>query len=97
MKRQSWYKEMIQQEVEVINSLGLHARPAAQFVKVASLSKSTVFIEKDGTRINGKSIMGVMMLAAEKGSKLMIVVDGPDEREVIVKLVDLFRNKFYEE
>jgi len=88
---------MIQQEVEVINTLGLHARPAAQFVKLAALSKSTVFIEKDGTRINGKSIMGVMMLAAEKGSKLMIVVEGPDEQEVIVKLVDLFRNKFFEE
>jgi phosphocarrier protein len=88
---------MIQQEVEIINSLGLHARPAAQFVKVATLSKSEVSIIKDGMRINGKSIMGVMMLAAEKGSRLTIEVEGPDEQEVMVKLVDLFRNKFYEE
>jgi phosphocarrier protein len=88
---------MIQHEVEIINSLGLHARPAAQFVKVAAQSKSEVSIIKDGMRINGKSIMGVMMLAAEKGSKLTIEVEGPDEQEVMVKLVDLFRNKFYEE
>jgi phosphocarrier protein HPr len=88
---------VIRQEVEVINTLGLHARPAAWFVKVAAPYASDVFIEKDGVKINGKSIMGVMMLAAEKGSKLTIVVDGPDENEVIEKLVELFKNKFYEE
>jgi phosphocarrier protein HPr len=88
---------MVQQEVEVINSLGLHARPAAWFVKVASPYEAEVFIEKDGVRINGKSIMGVMMLAAEQGSKLTIIVDGPDEEELIGKLVELFKNKFYEE
>ena len=88
---------MIQQNVEVINSLGLHARPAARFVKVAASHASDVFIEKDGVRINGKSIMGVMMLAAEQGSLLTIIVDGPDEKEVIEQLVELFRNKFYEE
>ena len=88
---------MIQQEVEVVNSLGLHARPAAWFVKIATPFASSVFIEKDGVRINGKSIMGVMMLAAEKGSRLTIIADGPDENEVIQKLVELFRNKFYEE
>jgi phosphocarrier protein HPr len=88
---------MIQQDIEVINTLGLHARPAAQFVKIASLSDSEVFIEKDGVRVNGKSIMGVMMLAAEMGSRLTIIVDGPDEGELMVKLVELFKNKFYEE
>ena len=88
---------MIEQVIEVINSLGLHARPAAQFVKIASLSKSEVFIEKDGIRINGKSIMGVMMLAAEQGSKLTIIADGPDEAEVVDDLIELFKNKFYEE
>lgn len=88
---------MIQQEVEIINSLGLHARPAAWFVKIAAPFASSVFIERDGVRINGKSIMGVMMLAAEKGSKLTIIADGPDENEVLEKLVELFRNKFYEE
>jgi len=88
---------VIQQEVEVVNSLGLHARPAAWFVKIATPFASSVFIEKDGVRINGKSIMGVMMLAAEKGSRLTIIADGPDENEVIQKLVELFRNKFYEE
>lgn len=88
---------MTEKVIEVINSLGLHARPAAQFVKVASLSKSEVFIEKDGVRINGKSIMGVMMLAAEQGSKLKIIVNGPDESELIESLITLFKNKFYEE
>ena len=88
---------MTEKVIEVINSLGLHARPAAQFVKAASLSKCDVFIEKDGVRVNGKSIMGVMMLAAEQGSKLKIIVDGPDESELIETLITLFRNKFYEE
>ncbi len=88
---------MTEKVIEVINSLGLHARPAAQFVKIASLSKSEVFIEKDGVRVNGKSIMGVMMLAAEQGSKLKITVDGPDESELIESLITLFKNKFYEE
>ena len=81
----------------IINSLGLHARPAAMFVKVAGPFASDVFIEKDGVRINGKSIMGVMMLAAEQGSKVIIIADGPDENQAIEKLVELFKNKFYEE
>jgi phosphocarrier protein HPr len=88
---------VIQREVVVINSLGLHARPAAWFVKVATPFASDVFIEKDGVRVNGKSIMGVMMLAAEQSSRLTIIADGPDENEAIEKLTELFRNKFYEE
>jgi phosphocarrier protein HPr len=88
---------VVQREVIVVNSLGLHARPAAWFVKVAAPYASDVFIEKDGVRINGKSIMGVMMLAAEQGSRLTIIADGPDEKEAIEKLTELFKNKFYEE
>jgi phosphocarrier protein HPr len=88
---------VVQQDVVITNSLGLHARPAALFVKVATPFTSNVFIEKDGVRINGKSIMGVMMLAAEQGSKVTVIADGPDEKEAIEKLVELFTNKFYEE
>lgn len=77
--------------------MGLHARPAAQFVKVASKFKADVYIAKNEREVNGKSIMGVMMLAAEMGSELMIKVDGDDQQQAITALVDLVNNKFYEE
>lgn len=75
----------------IINRLGLHARPSAQLVSVTSRYESEVYITKDSLRVNAKSIMGVMMLAAEKGSKLTIEVDGPDEEaaaDAIVQLID---------
>jgi len=88
---------MIRKEVTIINTLGLHARPAAQIVKAAALRKANLWIEKDGERINGKSIMGVMMLAAEKGSKIILETDGEEEEELIKDLEGLIRNKFNEE
>ncbi len=88
---------MVRKEITVINTLGLHARPAAQIVKIAAQRKASLWIEKDGERINGKSIMGVMMLAAEKGSTLILETSGEEEEELIRELEELFRNKFNEE
>jgi len=88
---------VIIKKVKILNKMGLHARPAAQFVKIASKYKSDVYLSKNNREINGKSIMGVMMLAAEMGSELEIKVDGDDEQMVIDELVSLINNKFDEE
>lgn len=84
-------------EVEIINELGLHARAAAQFVKVASKYKSEINLYKDRLSANGKSIMGVMMLAAPKGSKIILHVRGIDAKDALDDLVGLIQNKFGEE
>ena len=88
---------MIRREVQINNELGLHARPASKVVKIASLSKADFWIEKDGQRVNGKSIMGVMMLAAEKGSTIIIEADGDGAAELIDKIERLINNKFCED
>lgn len=77
--------------------MGIHARPAAQIVKIAAKYKSDVYISKNGREINGKSIMGVMMLAAEIGSDLLLKVDGEDQEQAMAALVELINNKFDEE
>ena len=84
-------------ELIVINKLGLHARPSAMFVKTASRFKCEVWVEKDGERVNGKSIMGLMMLAAGPGSKLKIHADGNDASQALVELETLLKRKFDEE
>ena len=88
---------MIVKKVKILNSMGVHARPAAQFVKIASRFKSDVYISKNNREVNGKSIMGVMMLAAEMGSELMLKVDGKDQNRAMEALVELVNNKFNEE
>ncbi|MBN2226013.1 MAG: HPr family phosphocarrier protein [candidate division Zixibacteria bacterium] len=85
---------MVRKSVKVINRLGMHARPAAAFVSHASRFMSEIHIEKDGLKVNGKSIMGVMMLAAEMGSELFITAMGDDEEEAVETLVDLVRTGF---
>ena len=87
----------IKKEVVVINKLGIHARPAAMFVKVANKFSCDVFVEKDGERVNGKSIMGLMMLAAGPGSRLMIFAEGGDAARLMVELEALLQRKFDEE
>ncbi len=87
----------INQNIEIINKLGMHARAAAQFVQIASSFNSHIEIEKDGRKVNGKSIMGVMMLAAGKGSEVILYADGEDEDESIQKLVELINNRFNED
>ena len=86
----------ISKNVEIINKLGMHARAAAQFVQLASGFISHIEIEKDNRRVNGKSIMGVMMLAASKGSEVILHADGEDERDSIDKLESLINNRFNE-
>jgi len=81
----------------VINRLGIHARPAALFVKVANKYESSVFVEKDGERVNGKSIMGLMMLAAGPGSKLTLILQGRDAEAAARELEQLFTQKFNED
>ncbi|MFC2076239.1 HPr family phosphocarrier protein [candidate division KSB1 bacterium] len=88
---------MLEKEVTIRNKVGLHARPAGAFVQIAGNFKADIAVVKDGTRVNGKSIMGLMMLAAEKGSQLTIITDGPDETEALAALVALVDAKFDEE
>jgi phosphocarrier protein len=82
--------------VKIVNSLGLHARPAAEFVKLASRFEAEILVEKDGMQVNGKSIMGVMTLAAECGSTLTIRAEGDDARKATDALADLVRRGFSE-
>lgn len=88
---------MIKKELKIKNKTGLHARPAALLVKTTGKFKSEIFISKDGYKVNGKSIMGVMTLAAESGSLIEIFIDGSDEDEAMTALEDLIENKFYED
>jgi phosphocarrier protein HPr len=84
-------------EVTIVNKYGLHARPAAEFVKLANRFASEVFIRKDDVEVSGKSIMGVMMLAAECGSTVHIRASGDDAAGAVDALVELIRNRFGEE
>ena len=88
---------MEQRPVTIVNTLGLHARAAAKFVTTASGFASNIDIEKDGQKVNGKSIMGVMMLAASRGTRLTIRADGKDEREAVDSLERLIEEKFGEQ
>src|SRR5437868_5646842 len=83
-------------ELTVVNKLGIHARPAAMFVKTANRFACEIFVEKDGEKINGKSIMGLMMLAAGPGSKLTLHVRGTDAQNAIAELEALVQRKFDE-
>jgi len=87
---------VITKTVTIANRLGLHARPAAMLVTVASRYEAEVFLTKDGLRVNGKSIMGVMMLAAEQGTELIIEVDGPDEESAMEEIVRVVESGFGE-
>jgi phosphocarrier protein len=80
----------------VVNREGLHARPAAELVKLAGTFTSEIHVEKAGLRVNGKSIMGVLMLAAEQGSTLQFTAVGPDASEAVEALIDLVRRGFEE-
>jgi len=81
----------------VVNKLGIHARPAAVFAKTANKFKADVFVEKDGETINAKSIMGLMMLAAGPGSKLLVIANGPDAEDAVKSIEELIASKFGEE
>lgn len=87
---------MLQQEAEIINKLGLHARASAKLTQVAGNYESAVWLTRNGRRVNAKSIMGVMMLAAAKGSTVTIETDGPDETAAITALTALIADRFGE-
>lgn len=88
---------MVERSLKIQNRLGLHARAAALFVQTASKFASDITIEKEGVEVNGKSIMGIMMLAAAKGSDVVIRADGRDENEAADGMSKLIEDKFYEE
>jgi phosphocarrier protein HPr len=88
---------MLQREVEIINKLGLHARASAKLTQVAGQFKSYVWVSRNGRRVNAKSIMGVMMLAAAQGTTVLIETDGPDEEEAMRAVADLIAGRFEED
>lgn len=88
---------MIERECVIVNQEGLHARPAARIVRLASSFTSDIELSKDGLDVNGKSIMGVMMLAAECGSSIIIRANGPDAEEAVQALAALVASGFGEE
>lgn len=88
---------MAQREFTIQNKLGIHARPAAQFVKTASKFSSEICVEKDGEEIDGKSIMGLMMLAAGHGSVITVIAVGEDEQEALDAIAGLIERKFEED
>jgi phosphocarrier protein HPr len=87
---------MIERTVKIINKAGLHTRPAATIVKMAAKYKCDFFISRDGMNINGKSIIGVMTLAAEEGAELILTFNGEDEEEAAKEIIDFFEKGFNE-
>ena len=87
---------MQQREIEIINKLGLHARASAKLTQLAGKFAAEVWMTRDGRRVNAKSIMGVMMLAAAKGATVVVETNGPDEAEAMAALVGLISDRFGE-
>jgi len=87
---------MLQQEAEIINKLGLHARASAKLTQVAGRFQANVWVGRNGRRVNAKSIMGVMMLAAAMGSKVTVETDGPDEAQAMEAVTQLIAGRFEE-
>ena len=89
-------EERVQRTVEIVNAAGMHARPAAELVKLAGTFTADIRLTKDGLEVNGKSIMGVLMLAAERGSKLEIAAEGTDAKDAVDALSNLVARGFDE-
>src|SRR3981189_979046 len=87
----------VDKEISIVNRLGLHARPAAMFVRIASRHRAEIWVSKEGEEVNGKSIMGLMMLAAGQGAKLRIRCDGPDADKAMEELEELVKAGFNED
>jgi phosphocarrier protein HPr len=90
-------EEKVEKEITIANRLGLHARPAAMFVRISSRYRAEVWVAKESEEVNGKSIMGLMMLAAGQGSKLRIRCVGPDAGKALQELEELINSKFNED
>jgi phosphocarrier protein HPr len=89
--------EKVEKELTIVNRLGLHARPAAMFVRIASRHRCEIWVAKEDEEINGKSIMGLMMLAAGQGSILRVRAEGPDAAQALQDIEELIRSRFNEE
>src|SRR5204862_6443881 len=89
--------QKIEKQIVIVNRLGLHARPAAMFVRIASRYRSEIWVAKENEQVNGKSIMGLMMLAAGQGSKLRIRCEGPDADKALAELEELINARFNED
>jgi len=96
-KREAASQDKFSKVFTIQNRLGLHARPSAQFVKLCSRFRCEVWVEKDGEQVNGKSIMGLMMLAAGPGSKIRIQADGEDAAKAVTEIEALLKRKFDED
>ena len=96
-RKNSARTQKVEKDIAIINRLGLHARPAAMFVRIASRFRAEIWVSKEGEEINGKSIMGLMMLAAGQGSKLHLRCEGPDADKALEELEELIKSKFNEE
>jgi phosphocarrier protein HPr len=90
-------KPSLTRELVIVNKLGIHARPAAMFVKTANRFNCEIFVEKDGEKVNGKSIMGLMMLAAGPGSHLQVYAEGTDAAKALSEIEHLIERKFDED
>ncbi|WP_372519068.1 HPr family phosphocarrier protein [Candidatus Ruminimicrobiellum ovillum] len=88
---------MKEKNVKIVNKLGLHARPASLIVQTAMAFSSNIYIIKDETKVDAKSIMGILMLAAACGTELILRTEGPDEEQALEKMVEIFNNGFGEE
>ena len=89
--------QKLEKEIAIVNRLGLHARPAAMFVRIASRHRAEIWVAKEGEEVNGKSIMGLMMLAAGQGSTLRIRCEGPDADKAMEELEELIKSGFNED
>jgi phosphocarrier protein len=89
--------QKLEKDISIVNRLGLHARPAAMFVRIASRYRSEIWVAKEGEEVNGKSIMGLMMLAAGQGSVLRIRCEGPDADKAMEELEELIKARFNED
>lgn len=96
MEKSDTTAKPVTKELLVQNKMGIHARPAAMIVRVTNKFKADVYVEKDDEQVNGKSIMGLMMLAAAKGSTVRFVATGPDAEQMVAELEALFAKKFDE-
>ena len=96
-RKTSAREQKLEKDISITNRLGLHARPAAMFVRIASRFRSEVWVSKEGEEVNGKSIMGLMMLAAGKGSVLHLRCEGPDADKALEDLEQLIKSNFNED
>ena len=88
---------LLVREIQILNQYGIHARPAAMIVKIANRYRADLLFEKDGSRVSGKSIMGLMTLEASRGTRLKVMAEGPDAEEVLDEIEMLAERKFDED